>query len=323
MADPVSRLVNLAMLLASSAGPVSRERIADEVEGYPADQDEAAFLRMFERDKDELRQAGYAIESTPEGEYRLDRNSTFAAAVDLPPADAAVLRAVGVAMLADPSFPFAENLRLALAKIASAAQSEDVPVSSRLADEAPEQQGALVASLDRAITVRKQISFDYRNSLGEEKRHSVEPYGIFATDGRWYLAARDSAIDEVRVYAVARMSAVRVNTLRPGEHDYERPEGFDIASFIGLPFQYGKAEPFEARLRFDAEAAWRAPRVAGGIGALEPLADGSAVWSVQARDRRRLLRWVVENGPGIRIEEPTDLLGELDTALSRVVALHG
>jgi hypothetical protein len=57
MTEAVERLVNLALFIAK-AGP--RGVTADTcrgVEGYPGDQDVAAFLRMFERDKEQLRAA--------------------------------------------------------------------------------------------------------------------------------------------------------------------------------------------------------------------------------------------------------------------------
>lgn len=320
MIDPVERLVNLALYLASVSEPVSADTVRAEVDGYPAAQDEDAFLRMFERDKDQLRDAGFAIEETG-GHYRMDAASTFATKIDFSPDEAAAIRAVGQALLEDPAFPFADDLRLALAKIATSFSPPGTPAITRLASEQPQQQGTLVAALDAALTARKRVTFGYANQQGEHKFHEVEPYGLFARDARWYLVARDVALDEVRVYAVARADGVTTNPRRPKSPDFERPGDFNVSAFIGLPFQYG-AEDLMALLRFTPEQAWRAPALTAGKGVLE--ADGDALlWHIAARNGDALMRWVVENGPDIEIVEPERLAADLRSRARGVVTLHG
>jgi proteasome accessory factor B len=320
MAEPVERLVNLAIYLAATPVPVTAEQIRTNVEGYSPDQDTDAFLRMFERDKEDLRDAGFVIHSS-EDAYRIDRSTSFASRIELSPEDAAAVRAVGLAFVDDPSFPFAESLRLALAKIATAFDAPDLPVTSHLADESPASQGELVAQFDHAISARKRVTFGYTNSYGEQKHHEVEPYGVFVLDGRWYAVGRDTEKDEVRVYAVARIEELSVNRAKPKSPDFERPTDFDVGTFIGLPFQYG-AEQFEAVLRFDPATAWRADVLSAGTGKLERAPDGSVSWTVAARSSRRLARWLIENGPGIRALEPADLLVMLRSGLEEVASAN-
>ena len=59
------RLLNLAMYLARNPQGVTAEDCRDEVEGYAgaAAQNDAAFKRMLERDKETLRASGLVIES--------------------------------------------------------------------------------------------------------------------------------------------------------------------------------------------------------------------------------------------------------------------
>jgi proteasome accessory factor B len=320
VSEAIERLVNLAMYLATARAPVSAAMVRAQVEGYPAGQDEVAFLRMFERDKDELREAGFSIESDSEGAYRLDASATFAASIDLSAEETAAVRAAGLAMLADPTFPLADELRLALTKLATDAEPPDLPARASFADEEPVAQGEAVAALDRAIIARKRVGFSYTNALGCEAHHEIEPYGLFVREGRWYLVGRDTAIDEVRVYAISRARGLEIDAGRPKTPDFERPADFDVASFIALPFQYG-AESFAALVRFAPDSTWRAASLTGAVGALEP--DGDAlVWRVTARDGRRLLRWVVESGPGLELVEPVSLANELRAGLARVAAHH-
>ncbi|MHB9004360.1 MAG: helix-turn-helix transcriptional regulator, partial [Coriobacteriia bacterium] len=165
MVDPTERLVNLAFLLGAERGHVTAVRIRDEVAGYgDENQDEAAFKRMLERDKKELRAMGLVIESDAEGNYRLDQGATFASRISLEPGEAAALRAVGMALLDDPSFPFAHELRFALAKIASALREHAPRAVAHTADENPELQGELVALLNDAVQSRKTARFGYTNS---------------------------------------------------------------------------------------------------------------------------------------------------------------
>ncbi len=321
MAEPVERLVNLAIYLAATPVPVTAEQVRARVDGYPADQETDAFLRMFERDKEDLRDAGFVILST-EDAYRIDPATSFAAQVELAPEEAAALRAVGIAFVDDPSFPFAESLRLALAKIATAIAAPDLPVASHLADESPAEQGSRVAELDRAITAHKRATFGYTNSYGERKQHEIEPYGLFVLDGRWYAVGRDTENDDTHVYAVARIEDLAVNAAKPKSPDFEPPEDFEVGRFIGLPFQYG-TDAFEATLRFAPAVAWRAAVVSTGAGRLETADDGSVRWTVYARSSKRLAQWVIENGPGISVVGPAELIETLDSGLGEVARLHG
>lgn len=319
----VERIVNLALFLADAREPVTAERIRTEVWGYPEDQDDAAFLRMFERDKKDLVRMGFFVIADTEGRYLLDRASSFASAIEFDPAEAAAVRVAARAMLDDPSFPFGGDLRLAVTKI-SAELGTDLSTHTlaRLADEDPKHQGATVAALTQAAENRKRVTMGYTNSMGAASPHEIEPYGIFLHDGRWYLVGRDVAIDEIRTYAVARMSEIKPNGSKPESPDFERPTDFDIGRFVRLPFQFGSEAPFVATLEFEPPVAWKASRLAGGRGTIVTRPDGSVSWEIDATSADDLLRFVVEHGPGVHVSGPPELRERLREGLSRVVALH-
>jgi len=320
----VERIVNLALFLAAAIEPVTAEQIRAEVFGYPPDQDGAAFFRMFERDKKDLTRMGFAIESDTEGNYRLNARESFATAIELTPAEAATVRIASAALLGDPSFPFAGDLRLALAKVtAEVGTRGSAPAAACLADEEPQAQGDAVAVLSAAATAGKRVRFGYTNSMGVSAPHEIEPYGLFLHDGRWYAVGRDVALDEVRTYTVARISELAAEGARPETPDFERPQDFDISLYARLPFQFGKGESFEALLRFDPQIAWRARSLAAGQGRLEPAADGSVMWRVQAVSSARLLRFAIDNGPGIEVFGPASVVEQLASGLAQVVATHG
>lgn len=325
MPDALERLVNLAIYLSDTRSPVTAEQVRSDVIGYPQGQDADAFIRMFERDKDDLRAAGLAIDVVDTdgiAAYRLDRSATFVAEVPMSSAEIAAVRAVGASLAADPAFPYAEDLRLALAKVMPGV-GEAPDAVARMADESPESQGEAVAVLAAATEARKSVRFGYENAVGERKSHEVDPYGLFLREGRWYLVGRDTRTDSVRVYAVSRMDAPEVEPHRPKHPDFDRPDGFDVRTFVGLPFQYGAGGPFEAELLFRAEAAWRAASLTAGVGETAPQTDGSVEWRVPARDPVRLARWVFENGPGIELAGPPEAVSALRDGLAEAVAVHG
>lgn len=322
MTAAVERLVNLALFLADARSAVTAEQIRTEVFGYPDGQDDTAFIRMFERDKDDLRAMGFAIEGDNEGAYRIDRAQTYASAIELTPQEAAAVRIAGAALLDDPSFPFAGDLRLALAKV-SAEVADGVVAGARLVDENPQRQGEDVAVLSTAASAGKRVRFGYTNSAGVSAPHEVEPFGLFLHDGRWYLVGRDTAKDEVRTYAVARMDDVTPNAASPKTPDFTRPADFDVAAYVRLPFQYGSDDQqFEASILIDTSVAWRARSLAAGQGSLEMLEDGSVRWVVDARSTTRLARFVIENGPGLTILSPPAARDALSTGVREVVSLH-
>ena len=323
MSDAVERLINLALYLADAREPVTAERVRTDVAGYQTGQDQAAFLRMFERDKDQLRAAGFTIDGDESGAYTLDRARTFAAPAILSAEEAAAVRTAATAMLSDPSFPYADDLRLAVAKISSGVDTGFIPAAARLADENPARQGSVVAALSSAASRGKTASFDYTNSYGDEAPHRVEPYGLFLHDGRWYLVGRDTARSEVRTYTVARIEGLSIETARPATPDFQRPEGFDVRRFVRLPFQYGPAGlGFDAELRFSATSAWRAESLTAGQGDLRDAGDGGLTWGVRAASESRLLRFVVEHGPGIGVVAPESLSDSLREGLEEVVRSH-
>jgi proteasome accessory factor B len=323
MPDPEERLVNLALLLGAAARPVSAAECRAAGIGYPEGQDEAAFLRMFERDKDVLRGCGLAIEveKDSDGErYVLDRSATYAAEVTLTPEESAAVRTAAAALAGDASFPFADDLTVALTKLGWAA--DERPAYSEAVDENPDVQVQAARLLASAASARKIVTFGYTNARGEHKEHEVEPYALFFREGRWYLVARDRDLGEIRVYALRRMDGCAVNPSAPKTPDFTVPEGFSVDEYARLPFQYGR-EHIEARVRFAPDEARRAERLAAGEGVLAGLPDGSAEWRVEASNADALASWCVEHGPGIVPIGPDAAVSAFRTGLQEVCERHG
>lgn len=321
MGDAAERLVNLALFLAAGR-PVSTAEIREEIYGG-ADND-VAFGRMFERDKAVLKAAGLEPGSRlREGDehetYVLDREATQQRRVELSAEETDALLAAAAALVSDPAFPLSEALRTAMVKVLG---PRSAPMTqARLADERPSGQGRDAEKLMRHAMSRKRVAFAYVNARGGRSARELDPYGLFLWEGRWYVVGHDHSSGEVRVFAVSRMTDPVPATSRPKSPDFARPEGFDLASYRLLPFQYGERRA-EAVLRFAHETSWRAEALSGGKGILEETDDG-LLWRVETGDPEALARWVVENGPGIEILAPQSACDALAAGLREAVNVHG
>jgi proteasome accessory factor B len=257
--------------------------------------------------------------------YRLDAGATFSDAVTLTPLEAVELRTAAAAMLADGSFPFADDLRRAIAKLvattrAPAGESSAI-LPSASADESPQAQGEAVALLTTAVAVRKRVEFDYRDAKGAATHREVEPWGLFAKDGRWYLVAFDTEADAVRSFAVSRADALSVAP-RPKSPDFDAPADFRVADYMLMPFQYGTTTG-EAVVELTGSAARRAAALTGGRGRLTRGVDDSYIWHIPVASTDLFAGWVARSGPGIRVIEPAVVAERLRSGLAEVIRLHG
>ncbi|MGB4440868.1 MAG: WYL domain-containing protein [Coriobacteriia bacterium] len=324
MPDSSERLVNLALLLASCPRPLTAEQCRSAGMGYPADQDDAAFIRMFERDKDALRASGLVIDVTDDGEteaYRLNAEATYARPVELAADEVAAIRAVAAALAGDVDFPFRQDLAFALGKLGAVGVERSFATTELTEDDGSAGRGLDARALAEAVQTRKTVTFGYTNAAGETRRRTIDPYGVFFREGVWYVTGRDQDADAIKTFAVSRVRDLDVNPSRPRTPDFDRPEDFHVREHEFLPFQIGMASA-TAQIRFEPDVAWRARGLARSRGSLDDLPDGSVVWTVPVADLARLASWLVTEGPGLLPVEPPELLEVLSDGLRAVVSAH-
>ena len=92
------RILNLFFVLINSKRPISRREIREKVNGYEECESESAFERMFERDKDELRNTGVKIDTLTidplfddELGYQVDSKTFLTKSVNWSPRERALL----------------------------------------------------------------------------------------------------------------------------------------------------------------------------------------------------------------------------------------
>ena len=197
-AKRAERLVNLVIALLSTRQYVTAARIRATVPGYEADDGsdraDEAFKRMFERDKAELREMGVPLETgrtsvfdTEDG-YRIARADYELPEIRLTGEEAA---AVGLALRLWESAQLAGAAHSALVKLKAAGVDVDtsraIPLQPRLDAGEPAFEPCYAAARDR-----RALEFDYqRPDEDAPTRRHVQPWGVVAWHGRWYLVGLD------------------------------------------------------------------------------------------------------------------------------------
>src|SRR5215213_675099 len=230
-AKRAERLVNLVIALLSTRQYVTAARIRATVPGYEADDGSAradeAFKRMFERDKADLREMGVPLETgrtsvfdTEDG-YRIARADYELPEIRLTGEEAA---AVGLALRLWESAQLAGAAHSALVKLKAAGvdvdSSRTIPLQPRLDAGEPAFEPCYAAARDR-----RQLEFGYqRPDEDEPGRRRVQPWGVVAWHGRWYLGGLDLDRRQPRVFRLSRV----VGPANP----FEPPDDVDLAAMV-------------------------------------------------------------------------------------------
>ena len=215
----IERLMNLVIALLSTRTYIPAERIRRVVAGYADCPTDEAFSRMFERDKNELRDLGVPLETgrvsrldATEG-YRIKRDAYALPDIELS-ADEAAAVAVAVQLWESPELITATQgalLKLRAAGVdIEAIDSSSATVAIASASALPGIRGpeSVLGILLGAIDSGQEVQFQHRASRVDPYTvRTVEPWGVVTEKGRWYLVGRDRDRDAVRTFRLSRIGA--------------------------------------------------------------------------------------------------------------------
>lgn len=202
------RLMNLVIALLVARHYVTKSTLRRTVEDY-RDSSAEAFEKMFERDKDELRELGIPIEMgavvsgfDDEVGYRIKRSEFELPEIAVSAEEAAVL---GLAARVWEQARMAEATSQAMLKLAAGGVEVDRGPLEELTARLPAGEPAFEPLLD-ALTRRRVVRFDYRRSPGEDpQRRTLEPWGVLFVKGRWYVVGHDRDRSATRVFRMSRI----------------------------------------------------------------------------------------------------------------------
>jgi proteasome accessory factor B len=237
----VERLVNLVIALLSTRGYITADKIRSTVAGYAESPSAEAFSRMFERDKNELRDLGIPLEvgrvsaMDPTEGYRINRDAYALPPVELTPDEAA---AVAVATQLWESPELITATQGALLKLRAAGVDVDpfdtgAPVAIASPAGLPGLRGSedVLGTLLSAIDSGQVVQFQHRPSRAEPyTTRTVEPWGVVTEKGRWYLVGHDRDRDATRTFRLSRIGAEVTPIGAAGAVTV--PEGVDLRKVV-------------------------------------------------------------------------------------------
>ena len=276
-------MINLLALLVERSRPLTLKQIRRELGNQYSEQDEAA-RAAFERDKSELRRMGIPIEMVTlggdqagEGGYTVDRKSFLLADLKLTDEER-------------------EALELAIATVRMGAlvgegalwklggeRAAKVPATSvniQMTDD-------VLVALSSGVIERKTLTFTYKG-----ERRTVDPYGLLARGGFWYLVGHDHLRGAQRVFRVDRIeSAIGVGS----KGSFDRPVGFDLTKAVPTERDMladGESVETHAVVRVDGVLASRVLEEFGEKSVVATNADGSVDFSIPCANLAAFRSWL-------------------------------
>lgn len=308
------RLINLIVLLLETNRPLTPREIHETVPGY-GQENWNSFLRMFERDKEELREMGIPLEIASvdawekEEGYLIPKQRYYLPDLELDADEVAALWvAAGLLRIPDPG-----TARIALLKL-----SGDLPLQperSRLSWLAADLGlgDARLPVVFQAVSERRGLSFSYRSRDGEKMRR-LDPYGLVHRRGAWYAVGKDHPTDEIRSFRLERIvGEVRFADAASTGNEFEVPDGFRPESALDTPpfVQDGTADPaVKALVHFDSSVTWRVERESPWV-ELRLRDDGSADAELEVTDSHGFISWILWFADEAEVMAPEELRNEL------------
>ena len=315
-ASRTERLLNLLIALLNTTYGLRRGELREKVY-HDTTSSDVAFGRMFERDKGELRQFGFDVETvTDKGwgsddpsttRYRIGKESNRLPDVSLTPEECTVL--VLAAQLWEHAALGSAALD-AVRKLQAAGGLVDAELPAGLQPRI-RPAGQAFEDLVAAMHAQHPVSFTYlAGSTGQEQQRLVEPWGLGSRFGQWYLVGYDRARGDKRFFRLSRLtSAVTVLD----KESFTPPAGFNVraelAGLAELPVQAAVVDVEHGRLlglRKRAVASPGAEPQATAQATAQPEA-GTDRLTVPFRDAETLAGELASYGPRVKVVSPPDL----------------
>lgn len=317
-AEKTERLLNLILALKSARRPVSKQRLRQSIDDYRTASSDEAFDRMFERDKDDLRELGIQVRATvldpffdDEVGYRIDSSETTLPAISFEPDE---LVALALAARAWSGASISGSAAAALRKLRLGGVEVDEAIPAGVEPRIRTKEPAFDA-VHAAVLARQPITFDYRRADGTVSTRHVRPWALKSWRGRWYLAAHDVDRGERRAFRLSRFAGPVRKKGKAGS--YEVPADAVVDLDLGGPESAAERGTAVVRIRRGTghslrRQALREARVG------EDWIELEVPWV-----RGRTERDVAALGSAALAVSPVELVETVRTALAGAARAHG
>lgn len=309
--------MNLVIALLSTRGYITAERIRSSVAGYADSPSDEAFSRMFERDKNELRDLGIPLETgkvssfdATEG-YRIRRDAYELPEIALT-ADESAAVAVAVQLWQSPELITAAQgalVKLRAAGVDVDPAAENVSVASPAALPGGRGSESVLRILLSAINSGQAVQFGHRPSRAEPYvTRTVEPWGVVTDRGRWYLVGHDRDREATRTFRLSRIGEDVTVIGKPGS--VHPPGDVDLRAIVARAVGDGPVT-LAARV-WIADGRAQELRRMGTVAESRRLGDRDGqVVQIEVASVERLVRTIASHGADAVVLEPEHVRAEV------------
>ena len=295
------RLINLTMALLASRRFLTKAEIFRSVEGYAGSPE--TMERMFERDKNDLRDLGLEIEVgsedalfEDESGYRINPKRY---SLDIGELDQTELALLSLAANQWQNSLLSKSGQRAIRKFESIEGVQE-PVSLALPFVKSEIPAEHFALLWDAVESRKEVTFTYHSLQSTERR--VAPYGLGLHQGFWYLIGLDLDKSEIRNFKIVRIDSDLSVGKKAGVFD--RPTDFSLSVYFDRRDGENEGEDAVLDIRVGKAQEIRA------IASVQPLNDDWDRAEITYSSRGELFEMTAKSLTSAIITEPADLREE-------------
>ncbi len=295
--------MNLVIALLVTRHFVTKARLRETVEEYREASSLEAFEKMFERDKEELRELGIKIDVhtldkgfDDEVGYRISREDFEMPPLEVTAAEAAIL---GLAARVWDSARMASATTSAITKLQAAGIDIDSTALDILTPRLPTGERAFEPLLD-AIKERQPVRFDYHRPGGPSTTRVLQPWGMLFHGSRWYVLGHDADRGQPRLFRLSRITS-DISTAG-------KPDSYQVPDDVDLKMEARRLRPDEA-----TRSATVRVRPGGAFGlrrratAQEPGPDGWDVLRVPLGSVDILAEELRSYADSVVVDEPPDL----------------
>ncbi len=316
MSRKTERLVNLTIALLAKKRYITKSEIFRTVDGYEGSDESKE--RMFERDKDDLRNLGIEIEVgtfdplfEDESGYRIKpENYQF----QLGEVNAQEITLLSLAAEAWRGASLGPSALSALNKLHAIGIESDTELLLDLAPAIITQDANLAIAIS-AITSKTVLSFSYLNEDLQTESRVLEPYAVTSRYGHWYIFGNDLDRKANRLFRMDRMA---------DEMKLQGKSGaFQIPHDLDVNAAFAKTSDMATAVLFLRDGRCLNLRSRGTSSSALSAPDGWQGVTIDYRDLERFVEEILWYGNDVVVSEPLDLRLEVVNRLKVGVATYG
>jgi predicted DNA-binding transcriptional regulator YafY len=183
-----------------------------------------------------------------------------------------------------------------------------------------QEQVPYLLPIQEAIWQERKLRLTYQRGDGEQVERLVDPLGLVAKGGIWYLVA--AVEGALRSYRVSRVQSAQMT-----DEPFARPSDFDLAAYWAQSMVDFKANlpRYPATLRADAaivSTMRHADRYARVEYVSPPESDGWVTLSMLFEEEHTAREDILRFGPQVEVVEPASLREQVIQAAKGIVTLY-